>query len=70
MSKAPRLCPKCHSMFQWKKIDRTHKGFSAGKAVVGTIIAGPVGTIIGGGMGKKKVTYCCMKCGFEHEYDG
>lgn len=69
MSKAPLACPKCHSIGKWKKIDRTRKGFSAGKAVVGTMIAGPIGTVIGGGMGKKKAYYCCMKCGFEHEYD-
>jgi len=59
----------CYSVFKWKKIDATHKGISAGKAVAGGLIAGPIGAVVGGAMGKKKITYACGKCGFSHEYD-
>ncbi|MBO5736696.1 MAG: hypothetical protein J6S04_02700 [Clostridia bacterium] len=52
----------------WKKVDTTKKGFSVGKAAVGGLIFGPLG-LIGGALGKKKVWYCCGKCGFQHEYD-
>lgn len=44
------------------------KGFSVGKAAVGGLLLGPIG-LVGGALGKKKVCYCCGKCGFEHEYD-
>jgi len=35
---------------------RTKVGSAAGRAIVGGMIAGPVGAIIGGGTGKKKTT--------------
>jgi len=38
-------------------------GFSGGKAVVGAIVAGPIG-IAAGALGKKKITYQCPKCGY------
>lgn len=76
MGKAPSMCPMCHSVLKWKKIDKTRKGLSAGKsvagAVVGAVIAAPlapIGAIAGAAMGKKKKTYACGKCGFVHEYD-
>lgn len=76
MGKAPKMCPMCRSMMKWKKIDTTKKGVSAGKAVagaaVGALISGPfapIGAIAGAAMGKKKVTYACKNCGFQHEYD-
>ena len=54
---------------QVEKVDSSNKGFSVGKAAVGAIRLGPVG-LVGGALGKKKVTYYCGKCNFSHEYDG
>ena len=67
--KAPNCCPMCGERINWKMIDSTKKGFSVGKAAVGGLLLGPVG-LVGGALGKKKVTYCCGNCRFEHEYDG
>ena len=66
--KAPLKCPMCGEFSKWIKVDTTKKGFSVGKAAVGGLLLGPVG-LVGGALGKKKVCYCCGKCGFEHEYD-
>lgn len=68
MAKAPRRCPMCKERRSWKKIDTQRKGFSVGKAVVGRVIAGPIG-LVGGALGKKKVFYACGNCGFKHEYN-
>jgi hypothetical protein len=38
-------------------------GFSGKKAVLGAVIAGPVG-VAAGALGKKKVTYKCSSCGY------
>lgn len=65
--KAPDKCPMCGEIKQWKVVDTTKKGFSVGKAAVGGILLGPIG-LLGGALGKKKVCYCCGKCGFQHEY--
>ena len=62
----PSRCPMCGSNL-WKTIDVQKKGFSVGKAAFGAILFGPVG-LVGGALGKKKVFYCCGKCGFQHEY--
>jgi len=65
----------CHSIRKWKKIDKQRQGLSAGKAIAGGVIgfalapiAAPVGAIAGGALGKKRKTYCCGKCGFQHDY--
>lgn len=29
---------------------------------------GPLG-LVGGALGKRKFTYCCGNCGFQHDYD-
>ena len=68
MAKAPNCCPICQEKDGWKHIDTSKKGFSVGKAAVGAILIGPVG-LVGGAFGKKKVTYYCAKCNFQHEYD-
>ncbi len=68
MAYAPRKCPMCNESGAWKQVDTTKKGFSVGKAVVGGFFLGPIG-LLGGALGKKKVWYCCGKCGFQHEYD-
>ena len=69
MGKAPKKCPMCGETIQWIKVDTAKKGFSVGKAAVGAVIIGPVG-LVGGALGKKKSTYQCGKCGFNHEYNG
>ncbi len=65
---APKKCPMCGEKRNWKKVDKQNKGFSVGKAAVGVALLGPVG-LVGGALGKKKVFYCCGKCGFSHEYN-
>lgn len=65
---APNKCPMCGEIYKWKEVDVSNKGFSVGKAAIGGILLGPVG-LLGGALGKKKKTYCCGNCGFQHEYD-
>ncbi len=65
---APCKCPMCGEISNWKKVDTQKKGFSVGKAAAGAILLGPIG-LVGGALGKKKVCYCCGKCGFSHEYN-
>lgn len=67
MGKAPSKCPMCGEIVMWKKVDASNKGFSVGKAAVGAVILGPIG-LVGGALGKKKLSYYCGKCGFNHEY--
>lgn len=67
MSKRVWKCPMCGDVKQWIKVDKSKKGFSVGKAAVGGLLLGPVG-LVGGALGKKRVTYWCGKCGFTHEY--
>lgn len=59
------LCPVCRNGFMTKMGERTG-GFSGGKAVVGAVIAGPIG-IAAGALGKKKITYQCSNCGYTME---
>lgn len=66
---APVSCPMCGNKTKWKEVDSQNKGFSVGKAAVGGLLLGPVG-FLGGALGKKKKTYYCGNCGFNHEYDG
>ena len=66
--RAPAKCPMCSESIMRKKVDEAKKGFSVGKAAVGAVLLGPIG-LVGGALGKKKVFYCCGKCGFQHEYD-
>lgn len=51
-------CPYCGST----EISANKKGFSAGKAVAGGLLAGPVG-LAAGGIGSSKVKCTCLKCG-------
>jgi tellurium resistance protein TerD len=53
-------CPKCGST----QITSGNKGFSVGKAVVGDIVAGPVG-LVAGAIGSKKTIITCLNCGHE-----
>ena len=67
--KAPNTCPICGEKAGWVIIDEDKKGFSGGKALFGGILLGPIG-VAAGALGKKKKTYYCKKCGFQHEYKG
>lgn len=55
----PLRCPKCGST----QITAYKKGFSVGKAVVGDLVAGPLGGLLAGGIGSKKIMVVCLKCG-------
>ena len=65
MSKVSVKCPKCGHMSVAPVGERTG-GVSLGKAAIGGILLGPVG-LLGGALGKKKVTYQCKKCGYTIE---
>ena len=67
MGHAPVRCPVCGEVQQWVLVDTSNKGFSVGKAAAGAVLLGPVG-LVGGALGKKKKTYFCGKCKFQHEY--
>ena len=56
------ICPKCGTGTLFPVSERTG-GFSGKKAVLGAVIAGPVG-VAAGALGKKKVTYKCGSCGY------
>lgn len=53
-------CPKCHST----SLSAHKKGFGFGKAVVGVLVAGPIG-LAAGGLGSGKVKVTCLKCGHQ-----
>ena len=56
------ICPKCRKGYL-EAISERKGGFSGGKAIVGAVIAGPVG-LAAGALGRKKTTYKCNKCGY------
>ena len=56
------MCPKCKMGFMSPVSERTG-GFSGKKAVIGAVIAGPIG-VAAGALGKKKTTYRCNHCGY------
>jgi len=58
-------CPKCAMGYMQAVGERTG-GFSGGKAVLGAVIAGPIG-LAAGALGKKKTLYACNKCGYTIE---
>jgi hypothetical protein len=51
-------CPKCNST----QITANKKGFSAGKALAGDLLLGPVG-LLAGASGSNKIIITCLNCG-------
>lgn len=68
--KAPR-CPKCKST-NVQAVGQHKKGFSVGKAVVGTVLTGGLGAVgvLAGFAGKKtkKIDMICMDCGKQFKF--
>ncbi len=60
------MCPQCHGRLA--AISERTGGFSGTKAVVGAVVAGPVG-VAAGALGKKLVVLQCVKCGYQIETD-
>ena len=58
-------CPKC-AMGYLEAVGERTGGFSGGKAVLGAVVAGPIG-LAAGALGKKKITYRCSRCGYTVE---
>ena len=52
-------CPYCGS----RQLSVGEKGFSTGKAVVGTLLTNMVGGILFGFLGSGKAKVTCLKCG-------
>lgn len=61
-----KLCPKCGGTLV--AVGERTGGFSGKKAVVGAVVAGPVG-VAAGALGKQLVTLKCEKCGYTVETD-
>ena len=53
-------CKNCGRLFGEKS---NVGGLSAGKAAIGTILAGSAGAIVGAAMGKTVKNNCCPYCG-------
>ena len=58
-------CPKC-GMGHLQAMGERTGGFSGKKAVIGAVVAGPIG-LAAGALGKKKITYVCNRCGYSIE---
>ena len=51
-------CPKCGCQY----LTTDKKGFGLGKAIVGTVLAGPAGALAGF-IGSRRLKLTCLKCG-------
>ena len=60
-----QMCPRCGICY-FRAVGERKGGFSGGKAVLGAVIAGPVG-LAAGALGRKKTTYQCNRCGYTVE---
>ena len=69
MSRSFYKCPNCGARGTMEKASQQKTKFSMSKAFIGTFLAGPLGMLVGGAMGNKKITYRCEECGFEIEPD-
>ena len=56
-------CPNCMLGIMRKAGENTG-GFSGKKALVGAVVAGPIG-LAAGALGKKRFVYVCNKCGYQ-----
>lgn len=62
------VCPDCGSVHV-DILDNTKKGFSLGKTVGGSVIAGPLGGLVGfTGKKNKRPTMRCLDCGWLFEF--
>ena len=68
-NKAPSKCPSCGAKGTMVKAKLQRTKFSPSKALAGSLIAGPLGTLVGGLLGNKRITYRCTECGFIQEPD-
>lgn len=68
-NKSPRKCPGCGAKDTMVKVRQQRTKFSPSKALAGSLIAGPLGTLVGGLLGNKRITYRCTECGFIQEPD-
>ena len=59
---SPLACPKCRST----QLTANKKGFGLRGAIVGGLVAGPVG-LLGGFVGAGKVKITCLQCGHSWE---
>lgn len=57
----------CGSKSGWKRIEVSRGGFSVGKALVANALFGTTGLVAGAG-GRRRETWACRECGFEHTY--
>ncbi len=55
-------CPKCHST----SLSANKKGFGVGKAILGGLLAGPIG-LLAGTFQSSKVRVTCLNCGNQFE---
>lgn len=62
-------CPNCGAKGTMQRASCQRTKFSVKKAVVGSLIAGPLGTVTGGFIGDKKYSYRCNECGFIQKAD-
>lgn len=60
-------CPRCGEIWG-KQSENAGIANTLGKAVVGSLLLGPIGAIGGAAFGNKTIVYECRKCGFTKRY--
>lgn len=66
MGMALKKCPKCKKIGTFEMASERKGGVSKGKAAAGAVLLGPIG-LLGGALGKRKVTYQYTNCGYTVE---